>query len=84
MAYLYFNNTEAEESANSIKVSIPCNRTKNIHDWIYDMMEWCEQNKIEMKWLGESTHEVKGQKWHEFDCYIKDENQRLLFLLRWS
>jgi hypothetical protein len=87
MANLYYRRDDdftEHEFANSIKVSIDNNKQYSRSSWILDMREWCEQNNIEMKWLGESTHTVNNRTWHNFDCYIEDENQRLLFKLRWS
>ena len=87
MADLYFGRMDSynrDEEENSITVRTQGEWDVGRDAWILDIREWCAKNNIEMKWLGESTNMKDGHSWYEFNCYIKDDRQKILFLLRWS
>ena len=87
MADLYFGRMDSytrDEEENSITVRTQGEWDVGRDAWILDIREWCAKNNIKMKWLGESTNMKDGHSWYEFNCYIKDERQKILFLLRWS
>ena len=87
MEDLYFGRMDGytrDEAANCITVKTQGEWDSGRDEWILDIREWCAKNNIEMKWLGESTNTKDDSTWYEFNCYIKDERQKILFLLRWS
>lgn len=54
--------------------------------WIQDMTDWAQQHCMQITWAGESTlHDLENDVVsHLAHFYIADNDQRILFLLRWA
>lgn len=66
------------------EVTVKTNQYRDRKQWIVDMKQWAKQRKIQIEWMGESTHTVNDDIWHEAHFYIPNEHNRMLFALRWS
>lgn len=86
MANLVYGGEVSQEDVSnfSVTVRVDTHKVKSRGDWVYDIRAWCEENNIDMKWLGELTIHRDGRDWYEYDCLIKDEHERTLFMLKWA
>ena len=66
------------------EVTVKTTRYKNRKEWIMIMTLWAERRNMKMEWMGESTHNVNDDEWHEAHFCIYDERDRVAFALRWS
>jgi hypothetical protein len=68
----------------SCEVTVKTARYRDRKQWIARMTHWAEQRSMKIEWMGESTHTVNDNEWHEAHFYIPDEGDRVLFALRWA
>jgi hypothetical protein len=68
----------------SCEVTVKTTRYKNRQTWIIDMEEWAHKRGMKIEWMGESTHNVNDNEWHQAHFFIPNEGDRMLFALRWS
>ena len=68
----------------SCEVTVKTTKYKNRQTWVIDMEEWAHKRGMKIEWMGESTHNVNDNEWHEAHFYIPNENDRLLFALAWA
>lgn len=66
------------------EITVKTNGNVSRKAWIADMMTWAKYHKIAIEWMGESTHNVDDNCWHEAHFYIPAEHDRLTFALRWA
>ena len=66
------------------EVTVKTTKYKDRKKWIDKMTRWAEQRNMKMEWMGESTHTVNDNEWHEAHFYIPNEKDRILFALTWS
>lgn len=68
----------------SCEVTVQVDLTVDRLQWIQQMQDWAQQHGIVARYVGYDTGRNAKRGWHRAYFTIEDEQQRSLFLLRWS
>lgn len=66
------------------EVTVKTTKYRDRKIWINEMERWAHRRGMKIEWMGESTHNVNDNEWHEAHFYIPNEHDRTLFALRWA
>ena len=84
MAYLYTGEQFWTDRAWQVTARSQPRQYSSREKFIAAVNQWLNQNNIDYKWSGESTHEHNGVVTYQYHVRIVEKKNRTFFALRWS